>query len=130
MTPADTAIHELARGVAQATIELVSERYPAMCAFLRLLKHEIAHEIAEATMGAAEDDPSSEVHEIRRLTGAAGVRIGRIDNGSEVGETRCLECGHRYAKWRDRCDSCGGMVSTCMGIIRVGPDGHRGGRAL
>lgn len=34
---------------------------------------------------------------------------------------RCLDCGHTYTDWQDKCDLCGGPVSIFAGTIHVGP---------
>ena len=79
---ADEAIRNLARSVAQATVELVAERLYVrghiasalrvatpkdVADMLMLARQDIADEIADATMECAEDDPESEVHAVRRL---------------------------------------------------------------
>jgi hypothetical protein len=73
VTPADTAIRALAKGVAQAAIELVWENVQegAELAHVYRVRHELADAVAEATMECADDDRESEVHAIRRLVSAS-----------------------------------------------------------
>lgn len=75
MTPADTVIHALARGVAQATIEMVHEAVREGTSIEQLYRNRDANAraMADITLACAEDDPTSEVHELRRLAGGGGV---------------------------------------------------------
>lgn len=65
----DAAIRALAKGVAQAAIELVWENVQegASVVHVYTIRHELAEAVAEATMECADEDPDSEVHAVRRL---------------------------------------------------------------
>jgi hypothetical protein len=70
----DPTIRSLAKSVAKATVEYVveildTEGHYSVAHGLRSVKVVIAGQIAEATMGAAEDDPESEVNALRELAG-------------------------------------------------------------
>jgi len=69
MTAMDGAIRALARGAAQAAIELVWENVQegASLGDVYWNRHELAEAVAEATMECAKDDPESEVHAVRDL---------------------------------------------------------------
>jgi hypothetical protein len=92
MTAPDRAIRNLARGVAQATVEYVSEclrehghiatalRVAApedVADMLMLARQEIAELMATATIESAKEVDDSEVHALRRLMGA--IRVGELE---------------------------------------------------
>lgn len=77
----DPAVRSLAKGASQATVEYVveilrDEGFPDAARGLVFAKLAIAERIAEATMGAADDDPTSEVHQLRAGTASRTRPVG------------------------------------------------------
>lgn len=94
--PVDDAIHALAEGVAQATIERVWDEIQAGNIMDRIYgeRHALADEMADLTMHCAREDPDSEVHAVRRHPDRGGRSPMIIDHT----KAPPCECEH-YQPW-------------------------------
>lgn len=81
----DEAIHALAKGVAQATIERAWEelrRGDTSMDYLMGVREALADEMADITLACADEDPTSEVHALRAPTReGAGAGTEEADTG-------------------------------------------------